>query len=68
MKSLRFYALIFTLSVTLYGLSAVDTFAQVQTSTPQIAKNDGDPRTNTVKEASTSKSEENTPSFTDRIL
>jgi len=63
MKSLRFYALIFTLSVTLYGLNAVDTFAQTQTSTPQIAKNDGDTRTNSVKE-STSKSEENTSSFT----
>ena len=38
MKSLRFYALTFSLSVSLCGLSAVQTAAQ-QPSTPQIAKN-----------------------------
>jgi HAE1 family hydrophobic/amphiphilic exporter-1 len=64
MKSLRFYALIFTLSVSLCGLNAVDAIAQIQTSTPQLAKNDGDPRTNFVKEENSSKPEENQPSFT----
>jgi len=62
MKSLRFYALIFILSVSLYGLNAVDAFAQVQTSTPQIARNEGDIRTNLVREENSPKTEENQPS------
>jgi outer membrane protein TolC len=64
MKSLRFYALIFTLSVSLYGLNAAQAFAQVQSSTPQIAKNDGDLRTNPGREENSPKQEENQPSFT----
>jgi outer membrane protein len=64
MKSLRFYALIFTLSVSLCGLNAADVSAQVESSTPQIAKNQGDTRTNLVKEENSSKTEENQPSFT----
>jgi len=61
MKSLRFYATVFTLSVTLYGLNAVEAFAQGQTSTPQIAKNEGNTRTNTTKEEN-----ESSPTFSNR--
>ncbi len=64
MKSLRFYAIVFTFSVMLYGLNAVEAFAQGQTSTPQIAKNDGSTRTNPVKEELSPKQEENQPSLT----
>jgi HAE1 family hydrophobic/amphiphilic exporter-1 len=64
MKSLRFYALIFTFSVSLYGLNAADAFAQAQSSTPQIAKNEGDVRTNAGREENSPKPEENQPSFT----
>lgn len=61
MKSLRFYAIVFTLSVTIYGLNAVEADAQGQTSTPQIAKNDGNTRTNTAKEENPS-----SPTFSNR--
>ena len=61
MKSLRFYTLIFTLSACFGGLNEVEVFAQVQTSTPQIAKNTAD--LNAVKPDSEKKSDENQPSL-----
>jgi outer membrane protein len=59
MKSLRFYALIFTFTVSFCGLDAAP--AQGQTTTPQIASNQGDPRTNPVKQESSAVPEENQP-------
>ena len=66
MKSLRFYALIFTLSVSFGGLNAVDSFAQTQP--PQLAKNNPVPETNILKEENAPKTEENQPavSFSNR--
>ncbi len=64
MKSLRFYALVFSLSVSLCGLNAVESFAQTETTTPQLAKNQVDTKSNLNKEESSTKSEENQPSFT----
>jgi outer membrane protein len=61
MKSLRFYALIFTFSVVLCGLNAADAFAQTQTSTPQIAK--VTENLNPAKEQESPKTEENQPSY-----
>ncbi len=63
MKSLRFYALFLTLSVSLCGLYAVETAAQTQTTTPQIAKNQADTRINDPKEETSVKPEENQPTF-----
>ncbi len=63
MKSLRFYALIFTFSVSLCGFNAVSVLAQGQTATPQIAKNQIDERTNPATVETAPKQEENQPSI-----
>ncbi|MBS1797278.1 MAG: TolC family protein [Acidobacteria bacterium] len=49
MKSLRFYALFFTLSVVFGGLNAGRAAAQAQPTAPQIAKNTKEARTNTAQ-------------------
>jgi outer membrane protein len=64
MKSLRFYALMFTLSVSLGGLNAVESFAQQPTLTPQIARNQIDDKSNTERLETPAKPEENQPSMT----
>ena len=64
MKSLRFYAITLGLSVSLCGLSTVNTFAQ-QTETPQLAKNQVDNKTNIAELPETSpKAEVNQPAMT----
>lgn len=63
MRSLRFYALVFCLSVSLCGLNAVESFAQTETTTPQIARNQVETKTNFGKEESSTKTENNQPSF-----
>jgi outer membrane protein len=63
MKSLRFYALMFTFSASLGGITAVAAFAQSQPNTPQIARNQIDAGTNLGKEETTPKPEENQPSI-----
>ena len=70
MKSLRFYAFAFTLSVSLCGLNATDVFAQGQTLTPQIAKNQFEEKTNSPAVEETPKSESNQPSvsFSSRTM
>jgi outer membrane protein TolC len=63
MKTLRYYSIIFTIFVTLGGLNAVKTAAQVQSSTPQIAKNSVENKT-TQGNNETPKTEENRSSYT----
>jgi len=63
MKSLRFYALAFTFSVTFCGLNAAPARAQSQTTTPQIAKNQTVERTNPGNEENTPKTEEKQPAY-----
>jgi HAE1 family hydrophobic/amphiphilic exporter-1 len=63
MRSLRFYALVFTLSVSLCGLNAVESSAQTEATTPQIAKNQFDSKNELRKEENTPKPEEKSPTF-----
>jgi outer membrane protein len=42
MKTLRFFAIIFSLTISFCGIFTNESRAQVQSSTPQIAKNDGE--------------------------
>jgi outer membrane protein TolC len=63
MKTLRYYSIIFTLFITLYGLNAVETAAQTQSSTLQIAKNSVENKTTQTGDETTDK-EENRSSFT----
>lgn len=63
MKSLRFYALLFTLSVSLCGINAGEAVAQTQTTTPQIAKNQADMSSIDPKAETSTKNEENQPTF-----
>ncbi len=46
MKILRLYALIFSFSLIIFGLNVNDVFAQTASSTPQIAKNTDETKTN----------------------
>ncbi|HEY0462069.1 MAG TPA: TolC family protein [Pyrinomonadaceae bacterium] len=62
MKSLRFYALSFTLSAVVCGFNAVASSAQTQTTTPQIAKITGGAAT--AKEENPPVRDENQPSIT----
>ena len=59
MKTLRFYAIIFTFFATFGGLGVFEIFAQTPASTPQIAKN-----TSENKTEESPKPEENQPSLT----
>lgn len=61
---MRFYALIFILSVLFCGLYATNAVAQGQTIVPQIAKNQADSKSNSEKQESKPSRDENQPSFT----
>jgi outer membrane protein TolC len=64
MKTFRYYSIFFTIFAALYGLNAVKTMAQIQSSTPQIAKNSVENKT-TQESVQTPNKEENRASFTD---
>ncbi|MEP6900345.1 MAG: TolC family protein [Actinomycetota bacterium] len=64
MKKLRFYAIIFTLFVSLYSLNTVEALAQIQSSTPQIAKNTSETKPTQSTQETNSVAAENQPSFT----
>jgi outer membrane protein TolC len=54
MKILRLYALIFSVSMIIFGLNATTSFAQPTNSKPQIAKNTEEIKTNSVTSEITS--------------
>ncbi len=64
MKTLRFFAIIFSLTVLFFGLNSVEIFGQVQSSTPQIAKNTGETNLNKENNENNPVKEENQPVFT----
>ena len=59
MRTLRFYAIIFSLTVSFFGLNSVKIFGQPQSSTPQIAKNTSEPKLNREIKENDSVEEEN---------
>lgn len=63
MKTLRFFAIIFSISISFLGLNAVEILAQVQTSTPQIAKNTAEIKSNERITEPNSITEQNPPNY-----
>ncbi len=57
MKTLRNFAFIFSLTFSFFAVNAFDASAQVQTSTPQIAKNTGDTKLNQENKVTDSQSD-----------
>ncbi len=64
MRTLRFYAIIFSLIVSFFGLNSVEIYGQIQSTTPQIAKNNSEPKLNREINENDSVKDDKQPSLT----